>query len=104
MKINFSSSLDFQKFCNYLISITRNKFNSFDGKFLFIQRFVNNIFLHKKNHDLLKKSTHYFSITNKDLKIFIDNDIKQINMEKNIDLISKIEEIYYKIIDYYTYS
>ena len=104
MKINFSSSLDFQKFCNYLISITRNKFNSFDGKFLFIQRFVNNIFLHKKNHDLLKKSTHYFSITNKDLKLFIDNDIKKINMEKNIDLISKIEEIYYKIIDYYTYS
>ncbi len=103
MKINFGSSLDFQKFCNYLMSITRNKFMIFDGKFLFVQRFVNNIFLHKNSHDLLKKSTNYFSITNKDLKIFIDNDIKKIKMEKNINLIQKIEEIYYKIIDYYTY-
>jgi hypothetical protein len=103
MKINFGSSLDFQKFCNYLMSITRNKFMIFDGKFLFVQRFVNNIFLHKNSHELLKKSISYFSVINKDLKLFIDNDIQKIKKGKNINLISKIEEIYYKIIDYYTY-
>jgi hypothetical protein len=103
MKISYSSSLDFQKFCDYLMLITRNQFMTFDGKFLFVQRFVNNIFLHKNSHELLKKSISYFSVINKDLKLFIDNDIQKIKKGKNINLISKIEEIYYKIIDYYTY-
>lgn len=103
IKIIFGMSLDFQTFCDYLIFLTRNKFISFDQKFMFLKEFVNNLFLHKNRHELLMKSKKYFSINTKDFKLIVDNDIKKIKQEENKNEIPKIEEIYNKIINYYTY-
>ena len=70
---------------------------------MFLKEFVNNLFLHKNRHELLMKSKKYFSINIKDFKSIVDNDIKKIKQEENKNEIPKIEEIYNKIINYYTY-
>ena len=102
IKIPFGTSLNFQTFCNYLIFLTRNKYISFDKKFLFLKELVNNLSIHPKRVFLSQKLVKSFLIKKNDLKVIIDNDIVSINYHKNIHLVPIVEKIYNKIINYYT--
>ena len=102
IKIPFGTSLNFQTFCNYLIFLTRNKYISFDKKFLFLKELVNNLSIHPKRVILSQKLVKSFLIKKNDLKVIIDNDIVSINYHKNIHLVPIVEKIYNKIINYYT--
>ena len=102
IKIPFGTSLNFQTFCNYLIFLTKNKFISFDKKFLFLKELVNNLSTHPKRVILTQKLFKDFSIKKNDLKVIINNDIVSINYHKNTHLVPIVEKIYNKIINYYT--
>lgn len=99
LKISFGSSLTFQDFCVYSLFFTDNPFVTIEQKFLFCKEIISKSLL--KSEIFRKKINKYFSITHKDVKFLISNNVTSIFNHKNVLYLHNIENIYNNIILYY---
>lgn len=99
LKISFGSSLSFQDFCVYSLFFTDNSFVTIEQKFLFCKEIISKSLL--KSEIFIKKINKYFSITHKEVKFLISNNVTSIFNHKNVLYLHNIENIYNNIILYY---
>lgn len=105
VEINFDTEINFQKYCDYKLLLTKSNYTSYNKKFNFIKDFILRILIkenfNKKN--MVERLKSIFDINLNDIKNIFNLDMCTVKLIKNNDVYSKIENLYDTFINYYCY-
>ena len=103
-EIPINSDINFQQYCNYKLLMTKNKYINYHKKFNFIKDLMLRVLLNEKFklQNMIDKLKTIFDVNLDDIKNIFNNDMCSVKLKKNIDIYNKVEDIYEKLINYYS--
>ena len=105
IEITFDIEINFQKYCDYKILLTKNKYISYNKKFNFIKDFILRILIKEKfnKKKLIERLNIIFDINLNDIKNIFNLDMCTVKLIKNVNVYNKIAKLYDSFIHYYNY-
>lgn len=105
IEITFDIEINFQKYCDYKILLTKNKYINYNKKFNFIKDFILRILIGEKfnKKKLIERLNIIFDINLNDIKSIFNLDMCSVKLIKNVNVYNKISKLYDSFINYYNY-
>ena len=100
------SEITFQQYCDYRLLMTKNNNISFNKKFNFIKDLLLRVLINEKFNKtlLIERLKKIFDININEIKHIFSLDMCSVKLKQNNDIYNKVENLYQKFINYYSFE